>query len=325
MKQLLAHVLQLAASGRAFSDIHVEERMPVTWRTPAGWQETGFGSVAQEDMLPLLGHISREWKTHLSRGGSLNRTIEVHGVRLRCCLYTTHARERLALTMRVLPARAPRLDELGLPVQVAQFATPAPGILLLAGATGSGKTTTIAALVEAINAARAAHIITIEDPVEVVYERKKAIITQREVDPQVGDVPSFADGLHEAMRQRPDIIVIGEIRDSATAEAALRAAESGHYVMASLHASSSVGALQKMMTFFADDVRAARAATLASSLRGVIHQTMVSREEGYAVRAEILAAHGIQHELHEALLQPAKLRSIEERLHKGMLAGSLSQ
>lgn len=320
MKNLLLHFSDLVGSGMSFSDIQVEEGQPVMWLTPRGWEDTGFGVVRQEDMLQLLNHISKEWKTLMSQGRVINRTIEVHQMRLRCCLYTTHARSRVAMTLRRLPFLPEKLESLGLPIQVAQFAVPKQGLLLLAGATGVGKTTTIAALIDRINEQRAVHIVTIEDPVEIRYERKKAIITQREVG-QGCDVTSFAQGVNEAMRQCPDVLVIGEIRDTETAATAIRAAESGHYVIASLHAKSGIGAVQKLLSFFGDDERQVKASSVASVFCGAIYQTMMTTTDGSrnVVAAEVVIGHG--QDIVNAIMQRDKLRSLEERLASGQMQG----
>ncbi len=145
------------------------------------------------------------------------------------------------------------------------------GLILISGATGAGKTTTMAALIDAINTTRNCHIETIEDPIEYVFEAKNSIFSQREVG---ADTPSFYEGVRGAMRQRPDVIVIGEIRDRDTAENAILASESGHLVIATIHASSAYGAVQKLVSFFPGDEEA-KFAALATSLVGVIYQSMV--------------------------------------------------
>jgi twitching motility protein PilT len=322
IKSLLSHIIEIASSGKSFSDIQIEEGMPVVWRAPAGWEATEYGVVRQSDMLQIINSISTEWKTAIQKGMTLNRTIEIGGLRFRCCMYTTHSRSRVAITLRTLPNDPPRLESLGLPIQISQFVMPSKGILLIAGATGVGKTTTIAALVDRINEQRPVHVVTIEDPIEVGYTRKKAIITQREVG-SIADVSSFAQGVNEAMRQCPDVIVIGEIRDTDTAEAALRAAESGHYVIASLHAKSALGGVQKLFSFFGDDARASKAAVIANTLCGVVFQAIMPSADGHRniVAAEILTGNEI--EISVALTQPDKMRGIEERLKKGMLPGSI--
>lgn len=322
MKSIIAHIVELVGSGEAFSDAQVEEGLPIVIRKADGWHDSGFGTVDSSDMVQIYSRIDKEWKTNLARGVSVNRTICVNGVRIRCSLYTTHAKEKTAVTMRILGSAPPDLKELGLPIQASQFATVKPGLLLIAGATGAGKSTTIAAIVEKINETKACHIVTIEDPIEFVFERKKSVITQRECD-RSGDVASFSQGVEEALRQRPDVIVIGEIRDEETAEAVLKAAESGHYIIASVHASSAVGALQKMMTFFHDDVRLARAASLAAALRGVIFQRLNATGDSpkQSLYSELLVAD--KNEIATALLMPERMTALEERLMKGQLPGSV--
>lgn len=322
MNHLIQHIMSLAKSGETFSDIQIEQGFPVFWRQPTGWVDTGYGVVQAEDMIPLLNAVSREWKTLLSASGSINRTLSYDVVRLRCCAYTTQARTGVALTLRTLPVTAPRLESIGLPAQIDQFASMPKGILLVAGATGAGKTTTIAALVERINETRNAHIVTIEEPIEIVYARKKAIITQREVGDHL-DVTSFAQGVNDSLRQCPDVIVVGEIRDSETAEAAFRGAESGHYVMASLHAKSGLGAIQRMLSLFPDDMRASKAATLANTLCGVIFQTILpsADEKQSVVAAEILTK--IEGDTIAAISSADQVRQITERMKNNQMPGCI--
>lgn len=325
MNSLLSHIVELSISDTSFSDVQVEQGQPVMWRKPEGWSESGYGIAEAEDIIPVMNAINREWKALLKQGGAIDRAIDLSHVRLRCNAYTTNAGARIAITIRKLPLEPLSLEQLRLPAQVAQFATMPKGLLLISGATGSGKTTTIAALVKRINETRAAHIVTIEEPIEYLFARRKSIITQREVgQPSCGaDAVSFSSGLREALRQRPDVIVVGEIRDADTADTVLRAAESGHYVMATVHARNTVGAIQKMLSFFPNDA-AARATTLANTLCGVISQTLLPSVDGKRFVPALELIINADPTTTAMIANVDKHRQLEEKLKTGQMPGCTS-
>lgn len=322
MNSLLSHIVQLSTSGISFSDVQVEQGQPVMWRKPDGWSESGYGVAEAEDIIPVMNAINREWKALLKQGSAIDHAIDLNEVRLRCNAYTTHGGSRVAITIRKLPLDAMPLEELRLPAQLAQFAAMPKGLLLLSGATGSGKTTTIAALVRRINETRPAHVVTIEEPIEYLFKRNKSIITQREVGaPNSGaDTVSFSAGLKEALRQRPDVIVVGEIRDADTADTVLRAAESGHYIMATIHARNTVGAIQKMLSFFPSDM-ATRAVTLANTLCGVIAQTLVPSVDGKVFVPALEIVINADPSTSAMIANIDKHRQLEEKLKSGQLPG----
>lgn len=270
---------------QCFSDIHLAAGQPTMIRTPAGWVETGaIGPIADSDFAALLKDFRKTIGTEIvdtDVAKELDATVRVRG-----SLFVTNAGETVALSLRRLPVAPPKLDSLGLPASVDRFASIASGMLLVSGPTGSGKTTTLAAIIDRINETRGAHIITIEDPIEFQFSRRKSIISQRAVGT---DTPTFAEGLRSALRQRPDVILIGEIRDRDTAETAFRAAESGHFVMATTHARNTTGAISKFLSFFPGET-AVRAQALASCLVGVIAQTLIPRKDSPegVVASEIL-------------------------------------
>jgi twitching motility protein PilT len=219
------------------------------------------------------------------------------------------------MSIRRIPINAPTLNETGLPAAVRLLIEAPRGMILVAGATGSGKSTTMASMVDAINETKNAHIITIEDPIEYMFKRKKSIFSQREVGV---DTPSFFDGVRDAMRQRPDVIVIGEIRDKDTAETALLAGESGHLVIGTLHAGSAAGAIQKLLNFFPSHERESKLQSLSGSMVGVISQILLPRadKQGYALATELLANHKQQYS--KMIGDPEKLQSMLERKEDGV-------
>ncbi len=198
------------------------------------------------------------------------------------------AADSLGLVLRRLPARPPRLDSLGLPPVFSRMAALGEGLVLVVGATGSGKSTTLAALTAAILEARAVHVVTLEDPVECLLDPGRGVVTQRELGT---DFPSFADGIRSALRQAPQVILVGEARDRETVDAALGAAETGHLVLATLHTADCAGAVERLLAFFAPAEQRLARQRLASSLRYVAAQRLLPRlGGGRAVSAEVLCA-----------------------------------
>jgi pilus retraction protein PilT len=191
------------------------------------------------------------------------------------------------LVARALPSGELSLEELGLPASMAALADLPRGLLLVTGATGSGKSTTLAALVHRINTTRSAHIITIEDPIEFVHRDAKGRVSQREVGP---DTASFSEALRHVVRQSPDVILIGEMRDMETMAIALSAALTGHLVLSTLHTIDAPQTLQRILSYFPEHMRAQAAMDLSLCLQGVVSQRLIPRADGKgrAVAAEVL-------------------------------------
>ena len=287
---ILVELVGLLHSPHAFSDILIELGEPVMVKSPSGWECLGEQWIPRnDDMQALLEALEPDWQTKIVQG-AVNRAIDLERWRLRVNAYRAFGGEKLMLSIRRLPLAAPTLKQTGLPESVRLLIEGASGLLLISGATGSGKFTTLAALLESVNETRAAHVITIEDPIEYRFGRKRSIFSQREVGV---DCPSFHDGLRDAMRQRPDLIVIGEIRDRDTAQTALLAAESGHLVIGTLHANSAPGAVHKLFAWFSAQERDAKVLALSTSLVGVINQLLLPTKarDGYALAAELLFNH----------------------------------
>ncbi|MFM8410128.1 MAG: type IV pilus twitching motility protein PilT, partial [Alphaproteobacteria bacterium] len=176
-----------------------------------------------------------------------------------------------------IPTKIRSLSELGMPESVAQIATGSRGLILVTGTTGSGKTTTLAAMIDLLNKTEADHIITIEDPIEYVHADQKSMVSQREVGV---DVVSFADGLRGALRQDPGTILIGEMRDLETIEAAILSAETGHLVMSTLHTLDAPETVTRIIQAFPDHQRDQIRVVLSSVLKGIVSQRLVPRADG---------------------------------------------
>lgn len=278
MRDLVNEVLDLVNSDQAFTDIHIEQDAPIRIKTPREWRTIGSEPVLFEEMHELLNSIDYEWESKI-RVSAIDHPVVLTKSRLRCNVYRTQGGRNVVIAIRRLPLQPLPLEKTGLPLYIKSMAEATKGLVLVSGSTGSGKTTSVAALLDYLNATRSSHIVTIEQPIEYVLQPKKSIISQKEVGT---DVASFSAGLREALRQRPDVIVVGEVRDAETADTVLHAGESGHLVFATLHTSSAIGAINKMLSFFPLEQRAQRAMALADSLVGVACQSLVPTEQGDA-------------------------------------------
>jgi twitching motility protein PilT len=216
----------------------------------------------------------------LDARGSEDLALEIAGVRLRVNVFR-HA-GGLGAALRLIRDRTPSLRDLGLPEELDAAARHPNGLVLVCGPAGSGKSTTLVALVDEIDRRRAAHVITLEDPIEYRFRPRRCLIHQREI----GDhAASFADGLRAALREAPDVIVVGELRDPETIGIALTAAETGHLVLATLHAPHAVGAIDRVIDAFPETQQRQARAQLAASLRVIVTQHLLPRRSGGRVVA----------------------------------------
>ena len=221
----------------------------------------------------------------LERHRDRDFAFEVTGLaRFRGSFY--YHRGGLALALRVLPASIPSLEELGLPSVVAQLASLLRGLILVTGPTGSGKSTALAAIIELINVTHAKHIVTIEDPVEFVHADKLSRVEQREVG---RDTPSFSRALRSVVRQSPDVVLVGEMRDVETIQTVLSLAETGHLTLATLHTSSCANTIHRIIDVFAEDRQQQIRAQLALSLEAVVSLALLPRiGGGLALATEVM-------------------------------------
>lgn len=287
-KNLMRALIDLLDSEETYSDILLESGVPAMVKTSRGWFDAGLDIVPTiESIGEFLAPVAPGWKDEIKKG-ALNKRIDLENWRLRINAYNAYGGEKLMASVRRIPHKPPTLQQTRLPTPTRLLLESPRGIILISGATGSGKTTSMAAMLEVLNEMRRAHIITIEDPIEFVFERKNSIFSQREIGV---DCQSFYEGVRDAMRQCPDVIVIGEIRDRDTAEQALLAGESGHLVIGTLHANSACGTISKMLGFFGGNEQPARLQSLSGSLVGIINQTLIPKKAsgGYAMAVDFLA------------------------------------
>jgi twitching motility protein PilT len=222
-------------------------------------------------------------------------------------------RGTLALVIRVIPNRIPDWKELNLPEALPKLADERRGLILVTGTTGSGKSTTLAAVINQINHSRTAHVVTIEDPIEFLFLNKKSSIVQREVGV---DTANFASALRSVLRQDPDVIMIGEMRDTETIDIALKAAETGHLVISTTHTPDAAKTVQRLMAAFPPSEQAMMRLRLAESLRGVVSQRLLPRLDGKGVIPAVevmLATRGIQ----ECIRDESRTQELGEHVAKG--------
>lgn len=216
-------------------------------------------------------------------------------------------RGSMALALRLIPYRIPSFEELGLPEVVNKFVNLPQGLVLVTGPTGSGKSTTLAAMIDYINEKRACHILTIEDPIEYVHKHKKSAVNQREIGE---DTTSFQRALKSALREDPDVLLIGEMRDLETIQIALTIAETGHLVFATLHTNDTAQALDRIVDVFPGEYQTQIRVQLANSLAGILYQQLLSKVGGGRVAAfeAMVATHPVRNLIKEG--KTRQLRNI---------------
>jgi twitching motility protein PilT len=225
-------------------------------------------------------------------------------------------RGSVSLVLRLVRVGSPSFEELGLPPVVQTLADESRGLILVTGPTGSGKTTTLAAMIDYINSTRPVHIVTIEDPIEVLHPDKMGAVNQREVGV---DTTSFVAAMRSAMRQNPDVIFIGEMRDVETVQAALAAAETGHLVLSTLHTVDAAETINRIVDFFPPFQQQQVRVTLAGALKGILCQRLVPRSGGGRIAAlEVLISTG---RVAERILDPARTAEILEVVREGSFYG----
>ena len=272
------------------SDLHLTVGTPPMIRVNGSLRPIpGYGSLNSADtaLLARAAISAAQWET-FQECQELDFAHSIVGVsRFRGNLYVQ--RNSCGAVFRAIPHKIKPLDELGMPESVSRFAHLPRGLVLVTGPTGSGKTTTLASVLDLANRSRSAHIITIEDPIEFLHPHKRSVVNQREVG---SDTEDFASALKHALRQDPDIILVGELRDLETTATALTAAETGHLVLATLHTQSATQTIDRVIDIFPPHQQLQIRAQLAASLQGVVTQALAPTADGKGrvVVAEILTA-----------------------------------
>jgi twitching motility protein PilT len=267
------------------SDIHLKTGQPPILRRDGSLGPLeGCPPLSDEVLtgfLELVGRRSPERLAAFQQNGDMDIAYQDEDLpRFRVNAY--RQRGHISFAFRVIPKNVPTFDQLNLPKGVARLAEEHRGLVLVTGATGSGKTTTLAAMLDHMNRTRRQHIVTIEDPIEILHPDHGCIVNQREVGM---DTESFGQALRRALRQDPDVILIGELRDAETAQTALQAAESGHLVLSTLHTIDVAETVGRMVEFFPEAKQQLIRSVMAGVLKGVVSQRLIPRVDGGRVAA----------------------------------------
>jgi twitching motility protein PilU len=270
-----------------------------------------------ENVQALLAEVATpQQMEELERDNELNMGISVPNLG-RFRLSAFRQRGSISAVFRFVPADIPALGDLGLPPVLAELIMEKRGLMLLVGATGSGKSTTIASMLDHRNELRAGHILTLEDPIEYLFKNRKSIVNQREIG---SDALDFATALRNSMRQAPDCILIGEIRDKETMAAALAYAQSGHLVLATLHANNSYNALNRIISFYPIENRPALLQDLSSAVRAIVSQRLVRSAAGGVRQAAVEVMVNTRYVAD--LIEKGEIGQIKEAMDKSLSPGS---
>jgi len=287
MNEIFDRVLQ-AARKLGASDVHLKSGLPPIFRVRGELRTL-------KDVPPLNGDVILTFAVNIMNPQQHQRFTEEldadlayatdNGERYRVNVF--RQRGETGMVLRIIPAEVPAFDRLGLPKRIRELVAEHRGLVLVTGVTGSGKSTTLASLVDIINQERAANIVTIEDPIEYVFKDRRSIVNQRELG---FDTRSFAGALRAALRQDPDVILVGEMRDLETIQTALLAAETGHLVLSTLHTLDALETVNRVVQMFPPHQQNAIRLQLAAILKGVISQRLLARADGRGMvpAAEVL-------------------------------------
>ncbi|MBW3548858.1 MAG: PilT/PilU family type 4a pilus ATPase [Actinobacteria bacterium] len=304
----LRHLVEVAGS-----DLHLKVGGPAHVRVD--------GELTPVDTLPLLGPADTEsmaralmppdkWQA-FEKGAEADFAYALaDGSRFRAAVFRQLG--KVGLVLRRVESGGPSFDELGLPASVRKLAEEHRGLVLVTGPTGSGKTTTTAAMIGHINATRRCHIVTAEDPIEIIHGDNLALVDQREVGTDTG---SFATALRSAARQDPDVIFVGEMRDLETTGAALQAAATGHLVISTLHTTSAKDTVNRIIDLFPPHQQGQARLSLANSLQGIVCQRLMPRAGGG--RVAVLEVMVVTSRIRELLLDPAQTGGITDAIADG--------
>ena len=280
LNPLLRRAVDLGAS-----DIHLKVGLPPILRRDGALAPLEESAVLvdrdMEELIELVGKRAPERLETFKQSGDLDIAYQDDDLpRFRVNAF--RQRGHISFAFRVIPKNVPNFETLGLPAGIRRLAEEHRGLVLVTGATGSGKSTTLAAMVDHINRSRQQHIVTIEDPIEILHSDQSCVVNQREVGL---DTTDFMQALRRALRQDPDVILIGELRDAETAQTALQAAESGHLVLSTLHTVDAAETIGRMVEFFPEGKQQMIRSIMAGVLRGVVSQRLLPRVDGGRIAA----------------------------------------
>jgi len=315
---MMERLFQLMKEKNA-SDMFFAVNSPVHIKINGNLIPINQNKLEPDNIRVLLSEIaSPEQMDELDRDNELNMGISVPNLG-RFRLSAFRQRGSISAVFRFVPATIPPLAELGLPSVLSELIMEKRGLLLIVGATGSGKSTTIASMLDHRNEQRHGHILTLEDPIEYLFKNKKSIVNQREIG---SDAKSFDVALRNSMRQAPDCILIGEIRDKDTMAAALAYAQSGHLVLATLHANNSYNALNRIISFYPIENRPALLQDLSSAVKAIVSQRLVRAKAGGRRQAAVEIMVNTRYVAD--LIEKGEIGQIKEAMDKSLSPGSQS-
>lgn len=284
----IAELLIFTLENRA-SDLHLSVGLPPAVRIHGDIEPMAYPPLTREDTHDLVYQIMNDrQKARFEETNDLDFSLDFgENGRFRVNAFMGH--RGMGAVFRVIPSIIKSIEELGLPKTISKMGDYERGLVLVTGPTGSGKSTTLAALIDQINCQRRGHILTVEDPIEFVHQHKQCVVNQREVGPHTH---SFSNALRAALREDPDVILVGEMRDLETISLAVSAAETGHLVFGTLHTSSAAQTIDRIIDVFPSHQQAQIRAQLSESLRGVVAQTLLktANQRGRCAAVEILVA-----------------------------------
>ena len=315
MSNNLERVLRLMAEKNA-SDVYMSANTPILIKIHGQILQLSDQLLTTNQTRQLLGELlAPQQMEELEETGELNVGISIPRVGS-FRLSAFKQRGSIAAVFRCIPFVIPSLDSLGVPPLMSQIITDKRGLILMVGATGTGKSTTLASMIEWRNQQMSGHILTIEDPIEFLFSNKKSIVNQREVG---RDTQSLQIALKNALRQAPDCIMIGEIRDRETMSAALSYALSGHLVLSTLHANNSYHALGRILSFYSPEARPTLLSDLAAGLRAIVSQRLLRANAGGRVPAVETM---LNTKLIGEMIEKGDLSSVKEAMEKSLAEGS---
>ena len=286
-KTELVRLLEATIQNKA-SDLHLVVGVPPTLRVDGALTQLEYDNLTAEDTEGFATVLAStdQLTTLKEKRLEIDLAFPYKEFRFRVNIY--FARGEIAVSLRALSNVIPKLADLGVPAIVETMVSAKQGLLVVTGPTGHGKSTTLASIVDLINSARGGHIITIEDPIEYVFEHKKALISQRQVG---ADSATFSDALRGALREDPDVVLVGEMRDLESIEAVMTLAETGHLVLTTLHTNSAAQTADRIVDVFPEHQQSQIRAQLSSVLLGIVSQRLLPRVKGGRVLAtEVLVA-----------------------------------
>jgi twitching motility protein PilT len=306
--------LLMSAIQKGASDVHLQTGHPPMLRINGELLEVKYHSLDPSETQAIAEEIIAHTyqKPDVATLSELDVSYGIEGQgRFRANIF--RQRGSLGIVLRVIPITIQSFAELHLPPVLEQIANLRRGLVIVSGATGNGKSTTLAAMVEFINQTRRGHVVTIEDPIEFLFRHKMSIVSQRELG---SDTPSYASALQAVLRQDPDVILIGEMRELETVEIALKAAETGHLVLASLHTTDSVKSISRLIGMFPPDQEASVRGRLADALMAIVSLRLMP-QKGVLGRIPAVEVLRVTRTIQECIRDPSKTSDIPEHMAKG--------